>query len=33
MAKKKKSAKPSVPEAQKSVSLDKAKADTENKEA
>ena len=33
MAKKRKSAKPSVPEAQKSVSLDKAKADTENKEA
>ena len=33
MAKKKKSAKLSVPEAQKSVSLDKAKADTENKEA
>ena len=33
MAKKKKSAKPSVPETQKSVSLDKAKADTENKEA
>ena len=33
MAKKKKSAKPSVPEAQKSVSLDKAKADMENKEA
>ena len=33
MAKKKKSAMPSVPEAQKSVSLDKAKADTENKEA
>ena len=33
MAKKKKSAKPSVPEAQKSAPLDKAKADTENKEA
>ena len=33
MAKKKKSAKPSIPEAQKSAPLDKAKADTENKEA
>lgn len=32
MAKKRKSAKPSVPEAQKSAPLDETKADTENKE-
>ena len=33
MAKKRKSAKPSVPEAQKSAPLDETKVDTENKEA